>query len=137
TNAARIEIHIGEAAEKVLMDPHLMELAVSNLLVNAMKYTRKKVRCELVLEDGYNVLTVEDDGSGIPEDVRDEVFKAFARIDDSRSRETGGYGLGLAVVARVAELHGGAASVDAAPVLGGARFSIRWPAAARTAGSPA
>ena len=137
TNAARIDIHIDEAAEKVLMDPHLMELAVSNLLVNAMKYTRNKVHCELVLEDGYYLLTVEDDGSGIPEDVRDEVFKAFARIDDSRSRETGGYGLGLAVVARVAELHGGAASVDAAPDLGGARFSIRWPAAARTTGSPA
>ncbi len=137
THAARIEIHIGETAEKVLMDPHLMELAVSNLLVNAMKYARNKVHCALTLQDRHYLLTVEDDGGGIPEEARDEVFKAFARIDDSRSRETGGYGLGLAVVARVAELHGGAASVDAAPVLGGACFSIRWPAAGRTIGSPA
>jgi len=65
---------------------------------------------------------------GIPEDDRDKVFKAFTRIDDSRNRETGGYGLGLAVVARVAELHGGAAIVDWSETLGGARFSIRWQA---------
>ena len=53
------------------------------------------------------MLTVEDDGKGVPDEARDKVFKAFTRIDDSRNRETGGYGLGLAVVARVAELHGG------------------------------
>ena len=53
-------------------------------------------------------------------------LKAFTRIDDSRNRETGGYGLGLAIVARVAELHGGNAEVDASQHLGGARFTIRW-----------
>ena len=115
--------------DKVWMDPHLMELAVSNLLVNAMKYAENKVHCSLVQKDKHYVLSVEDDGKGIPEDARDKVFKAFARIDDSRNRETGGVGLGLAVVARVAELHGGTASVDASPILRGARFSIRWPAA--------
>ena len=79
-------------------------------------------------DGGDYVLTVEDDGRGIPEHEREKVFKAFTRIDDSRNRETGGYGLGLAVVARVAELHGGAAAVDASSTLGGASFSIRWPA---------
>ncbi len=79
-------------------------------------------------KDSNCVLTIEDDGEGIPEDVRGQVFKAFTRIDDSRNRETGGYGLGLAVVARVAELHGGTATVDSSPNLGGARFSIIWPA---------
>ena len=54
------------------------------------------------------------------------IFKAFTRIDDSRNRETGGYGLGLAVVARVAELHGGRAAVDTSPELGGAMFSVTW-----------
>ncbi len=128
TDAVQLERHTEDAPDKVWMDPHLMELALSNLLVNATKYTENNVRCSLAQKDKHYVLTVEDDGKGIPEDARDEVFKAFARIDDSRNRETGGYGLGLAVVARVAELHGGAASVDSSRSLGGARFSINWPA---------
>jgi signal transduction histidine kinase len=127
TDAVQIEAHIEDAPDKIWMDSRLMELALSNLLVNATKYTEKNVRCSLAREDSDYVLTIEDDGEGIPEDVRGKVFKAFTRIDDSRNRETGGYGLGLAVVARVAELHGGTASVDSSPGLGGARFSIRWP----------
>ena len=127
TDAVQIEGHIEDAPDKVWMDPRLMELALSNLLVNATKYTENNVRCSLAQKDKHYVLTVEDDGKGIPEDARDKVFKAFARIDDSRNRETGGYGLGLAVVARVAELHGGAASVDSSRSLGGACFSICWP----------
>ena len=127
TDAVRFEGHIERAPDKIWMDPRLMELALSNLLVNATKYTENIVRCSLAQKDRDYVLTVEDDGSGIPEDERDTVFKAFARIDDSRNRETGGYGLGLAVVARVAQLHGGAATVDSSPSLGGARFSISWP----------
>jgi two-component system sensor histidine kinase RstB len=71
-------------------------------------------------------MTVEDDGNGIPEAERDTVFKAFTRIDDSRNRETGGYGLGLAIVARIAELHGGNASVESSAELGGAKFVLRW-----------
>jgi signal transduction histidine kinase len=127
TDAVQIERHIEDAPDKVWMDPRLMELALSNLLVNATKYAEKNVRCSLAQKDKHCVLTVEDDGKGIPEDARDKVFKAFVRIDDSRNRETGGYGLGLAVVARVAELHGGTTSVDSSRSLGGACFSICWP----------
>lgn len=123
----RIERHSEDALDTVWMDPHLMELALSNLLVNATKYADKHVRCSLLQRDEQYVLTVEDDGKGIPEEARQEVFKAFARIDNSRNRETGGYGLGLAVVARVAELHGGTASVSSSESLGGACLSIRWP----------
>jgi len=124
----QIETHTAGAADKIWMDPRLMELALSNLLVNATKYADKTARCSLSLDNETCALTVEDDGQGIAEADRDKVFKAFTRIDDSRNRETGGYGLGLAVVARVAELHGGAAKVDSSESLGGARFSISWPA---------
>jgi signal transduction histidine kinase len=127
TDAVHLENHTEDAPDKVWMDPRLMELALSNLLVNATKYADQGVRCTMAQNDNSYMLTVEDDGKGIPEEARDKVFKAFTRIDDSRNRETGGYGLGLAVVARVAELHGGKAIVDVSPDLGGARFSMRWP----------
>ncbi|MDH5305003.1 MAG: ATP-binding protein [Gammaproteobacteria bacterium] len=124
----RIEANAtGNTPGSVRMDPRLMELALSNLVVNATHYARREVRCSLAQDGDDYVLTVEDDGPGVPLDEREKIFKAFTRIDDSRNRETGGYGLGLAVVARVAELHGGLASVDASPALGGARFSVRWP----------
>jgi len=124
-----IEAITDDAPDTVRMDPRLMELALSNLLVNATKYARQEVRCVSTQEGADCMLTVEDDGQGVPQHERETVFKAFTRLDDSRNRETGGYGLGLAVVARVAELHGGTARVDESPSLGGARFTIRWPTA--------
>jgi len=117
---------VQDRLEAIRMDPRLMELALSNLLVNAFKYADSKVRVTVARQANEDVITVEDDGKGIPEEDRDKVFKAFTRIDDSRNRETGGYGLGLAIVARIAELHGGAAEVDTSTNLGGARFEIRW-----------
>ena len=112
--------------DTVWMDPRLMELAFSNLLVNACRYGDGAVKCSVVQQTGEYLLSVEDDGKGIPETERKAVFKAFTRIDDSRNRETGGYGLGLAIVARIATLHGGVATVDTSADLGGAQFSIRW-----------
>ena len=131
TASIHIELQTTGAPDKVWMDPRLMELALSNLLVNATRYADKIVRCSLSLQDATYALTVEDDGQGIPAEERDKVFKAFTRIDDSRNRETGGYGLGLAVVARVAELHGGVATVDASETLGGAQFKICWAVSTR------
>ena len=126
-DAIRVDETTGDSPDRVSMDPRLMELALSNLLVNATKYGKQEVLCASRQDGTDHVLTVEDDGQGVSADERETVFKAFTRLDDSRNRETGGYGLGLAVVARVAELHGGAASVDTSPTLGGARFMIRWP----------
>ena len=116
----------GETDEMISMDPRLMEIALSNLLVNAFRYADKRVAVSLVATDDKCLMTVEDDGKGVPESERDIVFKAFTRIDDSRNRETGSYGLGLAIVARIAELHVGSATVDSSERLGGARFDIRW-----------
>ena len=128
SESIQIGTDLVDAPDTVRMDPRLMELALSNLLVNARKYAERRAHCSLVQDEKDYLLTVEDDGGGVPDDEREKVFKAFTRIDDSRNRETGGYGLGLAIVARVAELHGGQAGVDTSPGLGGARFSIRWPA---------
>jgi signal transduction histidine kinase len=130
SDSVEIEASADISSDAAWMDPRLMELALSNLLVNAMKYARHIVHCKLMNDAGDYILTVEDDGPGIPEEAREEIFRAFTRIDDSRNRDTGGSGLGLAVVYRVAQLHGGVAFVSSSPKLGGARFSIRWPAKA-------
>ncbi len=112
---------------EIAMDARLMELALSNLVVNACRYARSRVCITCQTSSSGAVLTVEDDGPGIPPAERDQVFRAFTRLDTSRNRETGGYGLGLAIVARVATLHHGAASVDRSDALGGARFRVSWP----------
>jgi two-component system sensor histidine kinase RstB len=70
---------------------------------------------------------VEDDGPGIAEDDRKRIFEAFARLDDSRTRASGGYGLGLSIVSRIAYWFGGRIEVDASPTLKGARFTMSWP----------
>ena len=136
TDGETIELDTSDCPAKVKMDPRLMELALSNLLVNARRYGNGRVRCTMAGVGGDCVLTVEDDGEGVPEDERSAVFKAFTRIDNSRNRETGGVGLGLAIVARIAELHGGEAGVERSADLGGACFRIRWPAAPADVGAP-
>ena len=110
----------------VELDLKSMPYAVTNLLRNAIKYARRRimVSAEVV---GRNVrVHVDDDGIGIPPEERQRVFTAFIRLDRSRDRTTGGYGLGLAIVRLVLEQHGGTAFADDSP-LGGARFTLSWP----------
>jgi signal transduction histidine kinase len=121
-----LEIATEEGLEAAWMDPRLMALAVSNLVVNACRYARGRVRVTAACGKSDYRLTVEDDGPGIPAPARESIFKAFTRLDGSRSRETGGYGLGLAIVARIAALHDGVVIVDDSPNLRGARFTLRW-----------
>jgi two-component system, OmpR family, sensor kinase ParS len=71
------------------------------------------------------VIHVDDDGAGIPAPDRERLFEPFVRLDGSRDRESGGFGLGLAIVRQVARWHGGEASITESP-LGGARVTIAW-----------
>jgi len=121
-----LSVVIDTADEDIWVDPMLMGLALSNMLVNASQYGRQRARCTVAQDGEQYRITVEDDGDGIPEGERESIFKAFTRIDDSRNRETGGYGLGLAIVARIANLHGGTIAVGASPDLGGAMFTLGW-----------
>ncbi len=116
-----------EAIDTAWMDPGLMALALSNLLSNAHRYAERAVTCRVFRADRRYAIAVEDDGKGIPESEWESVFKAFKRLDDSRNRETGGYGLGLAIVARIAALHGGEVTVSKSAPLGGAKFVLSWP----------
>jgi signal transduction histidine kinase len=69
------------------------------------------------------VLTVEDDGPGVPIQDRDKIFERFARLDQARGRDSGGAGLGLSLVMAIVEHHGGTITVDESS-LGGARFTV-------------
>lgn len=122
-----LALELTPGLDSVKMDPRLMALAVSNLLSNAQRHAETRFRLAVRAPDGDFEIAVDDDGPGVPESERGNVFKAFKRLDDSRSRETGGFGLGLAVVARIAALHGGTARVETSAGLGGASFVIRWP----------
>jgi two-component system sensor histidine kinase RstB len=114
---------------RVELDRKSMPFAVRNLLRNAIKYAHSRIAVSTELVDGRIRIHVDDDGIGIPPEEREKVFSAFTRLDRSRDRTTGGYGLGLAIARLVLELHGGHASAHESP-LGGARFTLEWPAQA-------
>ena len=103
---------------------------IYNLTDNAVKYSGKngKVRVELRHEDHDVVLTVADNGPGIPEEDLPKVFERFYRVDKARSRAAGGTGLGLSIVQDTVKKRGGTVSV-ANRSNGGAIFTVRWPEA--------
>jgi signal transduction histidine kinase len=87
---------------------------LANVLDNAAKYSRDRDRpVEIRIEAGTDEITVriEDHGVGIPEAELPRIFEPFYRVDRSRSRETGGYGLGLSLCKRIMEAHGGSIAI--------------------------
>ncbi len=123
----------------VLFDTHRVEPArvfgdrrrlgqlVRNLLDNAARHATATVRIETQARGKEVTLCVADDGPGIPLADRERVFERFVRLDDSRSREAGGTGLGLSVVRSIVGAHGGRISVDDDPELGGAAVTLVLP----------
>jgi two-component system OmpR family sensor kinase len=108
-------------------DPKLVARALLNLIRNGARYASHKVLLAATSDAaGALVLSVDDDGPGIPAAERVRVFEPFQRLDSSRDRQTGGFGLGLAIVRRVAQVHGGDVRLEDSP-LGGARFVITLP----------
>lgn len=124
-----IELIAPSLVLKVDAERRYLHRVVQNLVGNAVRYCDNKVRISGgVRADGQAYVCVEDDGPGIPEEDRSRIFEAFARLDDSRTRASGGYGLGLSIVSRIAYWFGGTIQVDQSPNLGGARFIMTWPA---------
>ena len=108
---------------------------VDNLLRNAVKYAKQNIQVSLstvqtASKDTRIILTVEDDGKGIPSENWHTIFEPFVRLDKSRDRKSGGIGLGLAIVKRFVELHQGQVSVKKSP-LGGVAFVVNLPLANR------
>jgi signal transduction histidine kinase len=114
-------------AGRIEGDPAQVQRLVHNLLENAARHARERLAVGVHEAGPWVVLTVEDDGVGVPDEDRDRIFERFVRLDGARDRASGGSGLGLAIVRRVAVAHGGSVSVDDGR-LGGARFEVRLPA---------
>ncbi|MGY2441269.1 ATP-binding protein [Pseudomonas sp. SDO52101_S400] len=124
--AAGVQLLIGECrVDEVRIEPRFMARAVINLLRNAIRYAEQRVEVSLVrIGDQYEV-QVNDDGPGVPLAGREKIFEPFSRLDASRDRRTGGFGLGLALVRRVSQSHGGQVEVGDSP-WGGASFRMTW-----------
>jgi signal transduction histidine kinase len=104
---------------------------VSNLVDNAARHAATVVHIDLASQNDIVRLTVDDDGPGIAPGDRHRIFERFARLDDSRSRDRGGSGLGLAVVRSIVTRHRGHVWVEDSPT-GGARFVVELPARSPT-----
>jgi signal transduction histidine kinase len=109
--------------------PDLLQSAVENVVRNAVCYTgtgtpvEVEARCDA--SDWH--LTVTDQGPGVPDDQLEAIFKPFHRVSSARERDTGGYGLGLAIAERAVKAHGGTIRAENVPG-GGLRVEIRLPA---------
>jgi signal transduction histidine kinase len=123
---ASLHVELGSRLGSVDGDRRLLARAVGNLLRNAQKYAAHTVALSARHHGGLLEILVDDDGPGIPEAERERIFEPFYRLDRSRDRATGGFGLGLSIARKAIKLHGGHLRVEQSP-LGGARFVIILP----------
>lgn len=106
-------------------NPDLMARAVHNVLRNCLRYAQSAIAISAQLSDTEALLKICDDGPGIPPDKQESIFEPFSRLDTSRDKRSGGYGLGLAIARRILERHKGSIKVtNSAP--NGACFTLRW-----------
>ena len=115
---------------EVVADAALLRDALGNLLSNALKYRHPERPLEATLrlrrERRRVVFVVEDNGLGVPADMREAIFEQFTRVEGPNRGKAGGHGLGLSFVAETARAHGGTVRCEGSPT-GGARFVLRIP----------
>jgi two-component system sensor histidine kinase RstB len=131
-----VRVRCGQAVEApqgaedgnwVEAEPRYLHRALQNLVSNAMRHAESEVRIGYQLSEDRCRIDVEDDGPGVPESAWERIFTPFMRLDDSRTRASGGHGLGLSIVRRIIHWHGGRALIGRSQALGGACFSLAWP----------
>jgi two-component system osmolarity sensor histidine kinase EnvZ len=110
---------------RLTLRPEAMRRCLTNLIGNAQRHA-KSIWVAAAYHGDAVEITIDDDGSGIPPDKREEVFRPFYRIDSSRNPETGGIGLGLTIARDVMRSHGGELTLSESPQ-GGLRASLRLP----------
>lgn len=121
----RVISEVHPATALAYFDAKLVARALSNIIRNALRHARTTVKVVIRQDAQHTDFIVEDDGPGIPAEQRAAIFEPFYRIDNSRHRESGGHGLGLAIVQRICDWTRARISVEDS-ALGGALFRLRW-----------
>ena len=119
------EVQATSQEDRLPLRPAAFKRCLAKLIGNAMRYGKTVAVTATRRGDAVEV-TVDDDGPGIPAEQRDEVFRPFRRLEESRNIETGGVGLGLTIARDVVHAHGGAIMLENSP-LGGLRARLRLP----------
>ncbi|MFX3632497.1 MAG: sensor histidine kinase [Candidatus Pristimantibacillus sp.] len=128
--AKRLTVELLMEETVITADEDQLSQVWINLLSNSMKFTPEdgKISFHLTEQDGYAVVRISDSGSGIPKEERDRVFERFYKVDMSRDRSQRGSGLGLSIVKKIIDIHGGSIEVEDGEEQGqGASFLIRLP----------
>ncbi|WP_165229192.1 PAS domain S-box protein [Aquisphaera insulae] len=125
----RLSIAMPSEPLRIDADPIRMAQVLANLLINAAKYTPEggSIRLSVRAEDGHVVLRVRDNGIGIPPEMLSRVFDLFAQVDQSLDRSQGGLGLGLTLVKRLVEMHGGEVHAASDGLGTGSELVVRIP----------
>jgi two-component system, OmpR family, osmolarity sensor histidine kinase EnvZ len=122
THQATVSFH---GQPMVTLRPAAFRRCLGNLVSNAARFART-ITISGHRDHRWLTITVDDDGPGIPAQMREEVFKPFLRLDDARNQDEGGTGLGLAIARDIARSHGGDILLGDSP-LGGLRATVRVP----------
>jgi PAS domain S-box-containing protein len=130
-NAARhqLTVSLPELPVTVWGDAVRLSQVLSNLLNNAAKYTNEggEIKLKVSVEGGQTIISVRDNGIGIPEHMLSTVFEMFMQVDRTIKRAQGGLGIGLTLVKSLVELHGGTVGVRSDPNERGSEFTVRLP----------
>ena len=118
-------VNKSKTIKSVTLRPHAIKRAITNLIINSKKYA-ETVKVEFEYNSEHAIITIDDNGPGIKPEHRDDVLKAFFRLDPSRNTDTGGTGLGLTIAKDIIQSHGGDLLLSEAS-LGGLRATITLP----------
>ena len=118
-------VNKSKTIKSVTLRPQAVKRAITNLIINSKKYA-EIIKVEFEYNSEHAIITIDDNGPGIKPEHRDDVFKAFFRLDPSRNTDTGGTGLGLTIAKDIVQSHGGDLLLSEAS-LGGLRATITLP----------
>jgi two-component system phosphate regulon sensor histidine kinase PhoR len=124
----KLVLQVADGLHPIVGNPEYLERAVSNLVENAIKYTKENGLIRLIVrgENGHAVVEVTDNGIGISSEDLPRIFERFYRAERSRSRDMGGTGLGLSIVKHIMQAHGGTVEVLSTPGKG-STFRLKFP----------